>query len=296
MARPCCGGIERKRPLMPALPCARLLYPTRQTAASIHLGVERDTRGLVLSSEQRLNFYPASPLAVLSWVFHGQLHMVRMQADGVTPVLSDRLPELLFAGPSRTPSISWSPGPVHAISIGLYPDALRRLFGIQASDFRDRVLSMDQVLPAFACQIFRQIKPAEGRLFEQIEAGIQHCSQEEAASEGAVSLNHWLTGLLTRMATTPAGTGLRQMQRQFRRWAGQSQRELQLYVRAERAFALVQQQAQPVWSDVALQAGYSDQSHFGREVKRVSGFSPAQFAQRMQSDEAFWMYRLLGES
>src|SRR5690606_19821593 len=99
-----------------------------------------------------------------------------------------------------------------------------------------------------------------------------------------------------RMAATRTGTGLRQMQRQFKRWAGQSQRELQLYVRAERAFALVQQQENPVWSDVALQAGYSDQSHFGREVKRISGFSPAQFAQRMKSDEAFWMYRLLGQS
>ncbi len=94
---------------------------------------------------------------------------------------------------------------------------------------------------------------------------------------------------------TRPGTGLRQLQRQIKRWAGQSQRELQLYVRVERAFDLLQQQEKTDWSALALQAGYSDQSHFGREVKRITGYSPARFAQRLQTDEAFWMYRLLGE-
>nr|WP_321273796.1 helix-turn-helix domain-containing protein [Alcaligenes faecalis] len=279
---------------MSALPCARLHHPSRQAAAIIHLGVERDTRGLDLLPEQRLNFYPASPLVVLSWVFHGQLHMVQTPAGGGTSVLSEALPSMLFAGPSRTPYISWSPGPVHAISIGLYPDALKRVFGIEASDFLGQVLPLDQVLPTACCQTLGQAGAEDGPLFEQLEAAIHRCAQGSLATEGADSLHHWLTALGMRMAATR--TGLRQMQRQFKRWAGQSQRELQLYVRAERAFALVQQQENPVWSDVALQAGYSDQSHFGREVKRISGFSPAQFAQRMKSDEAFWMYRLLGQS
>lgn len=281
---------------MSTLPAARLHHPTRLTAASIHLGVERDTRGLDLRSEQRLNFYPASPLAVLSWVFHGQLHRVQTQADGMTPVLSAELPRMLFTGPSRTPSISWSPGPVHAISIGLYPDALSRLFGIQAGDFIDLVLPMEEVLPISACQILGQVQAGEGPLFEQLEEAIHQCARGAWAAEGAATVHHWLTGLMMKVAATQAGTGLRQVQRQFKRRAGQSQRELKLYVRAERAFALVQQQENPVWSEVALQAGYSDQSHFGREVKRVSGFAPAQFAHAMKTDEAFWMYRLLGET
>ncbi|MBY6344706.1 AraC family transcriptional regulator [Providencia rettgeri] len=281
---------------MPTLPSARLHHPTRLTATGIHLGVERDTRGLDLRSEQRLNVYPASPLVVLSWIFHGQLHRVQMPAEGGTPVLSEALAGMLFTGPSRRPSMSWSPGPVHAISIEIYPDAFKRLFGLQASDFIDLVLPMEQVLPVSACQILGQIQPGEEGLFDQLEAAIDQCAQGAVATRGALTLNHWLTGLMVKMAATRTGTGLRQVQRQFKRWAGQSQRELQRYVRAERAFALVQQQENPVWSEVALLAGYSDQSHFGREVKRVSGFSPAQFAQRMKTDEAFWMYRLLGES
>ncbi|GHC38852.1 hypothetical protein GCM10010096_05980 [Alcaligenes pakistanensis] len=281
---------------MSTLPAARLHHPTRLTAGSIHLGVARDIRGVDLRPEQRLNFYPASPLAVLSWIFHGQLHRVQTQADGLTPVLSAELPRMLFTGPSRTPSISWSPGPVHAISIGIYPDALKRLFGIQAGDVRDLVLPMEQVLSASACQILGQVQTGEGPLFAQLEVAIQQCARGAGAAGGAATVHHWLTGLMMRMAATHTGIGLRQVQRQFKRQAGQSQRELQLYARAERAFALAQQQENPIWSEVALQAGYSDQSHFGREVKRVSGFSPAQFAQSMKTDEAFWMYRLLGET
>lgn len=276
---------------MTTLSRACLHRPRRHTAASIHLGVERDTRGLDLLPEQRLNCYPASPLVVLSWIFHGQLHRVRMLAEGGPVVLSEALSSMVLAGPSRTPSMSWSPGPVHAISIGLYPDAVRQMFGIEPHAL------MDQVLPAAACRILEQVQPGQGRLFEQLEAAIYRCTPTErlGSKAGSANLHDWLRTLAMRAAMTRPGTGLRQLQRQIKRWAGQSQRELQLYVRVERAFDLLQQQEKTDWSALALQAGYSDQSHFGREVKRITGYSPARFAQRLQTDEAFWMYRLLGE-
>ena len=278
---------------MSAYPGARLHYPSRNLAACLHLGVERDTRGVTLQDEQRLNFYPASPLAVISWIFHGHLQMVSMPSDGAPPVLSEALPKLTFSGPSRLPAVSWSPGAVHAISIGLYPDVLGAL-GVQASDYIDAVLPIQDVLPEAACRTLARVQEGQGDLFQRIESAMAAVFEPTSHAGGAMSVNQWLTQLQTRIACSRAGTGLRQMQRQIKRWAGQSHRDLELYVRAERAFALVQNQTAPVWSDLALQAGYSDQSHLGREVKRVSGFSPAQLARRIQSDEAFWLYRLLG--
>ncbi len=279
---------------MSTYPGARLHYPHRNLAACIHVGVERDTRGVTLQDEQRLNFYPASPLAVISWIFHGRLQMVSMPSDGAPPVLSEALPKLVFSGPSRLPPVSWSAGAVHAISIGLYPDALSAL-GVQARDYMDAVLPVEDVLPEAVCRTLEQVQEGEGELFQRVECALASVFESASYSGSAMSMNQWLTHLRTRLACSRAGIGLRQMQRQIKRWAGQSHRDLELYVRAERAFALVQSHDAPVWSDIALQAGYSDQSHFGREVKRVSGFAPAQLARRMQVDEAFWMYRLLGE-
>ena len=40
--------------------------------------VERDTRALALSDAERFNYYPATPLAVVSWIFEGALHPVQM--------------------------------------------------------------------------------------------------------------------------------------------------------------------------------------------------------------------------
>ena len=47
--------------------------------------------------------------------------------------------------------------------------------------------------------------------------------------------------------------------------------------------------------DLAVEAGFADQSHMGRDLKRATGFSPVQLNQRILQNEAFWCYRLLGE-
>ena len=46
---------------------------------------------------------------------------------------------------------------------------------------------------------------------------------------------------------------------------------------------------------LAGDAGYSDQSHMGRAVRRATGFSPARLNRMIESEESFWCYRLLGQ-
>lgn len=42
--------------------------------------------------------------------------------------------------------------------------------------------------------------------------------------------------------------------------------------------------------------GFADQSHMGREVRRLTGLSPARLNGLIATHEAFWFYRLLDES
>ena len=44
---------------------------------------------------------------------------------------------------------------------------------------------------------------------------------------------------------------------------------------------------------LASEAGFSDQSHMGREIRRITGLSPGRFDKLLAHDEAFWFYRLL---
>lgn len=274
---------------------ARLHRPSPAMAGCIHMAMERDTRGLQLSKTQRLSFYPASPLPSVSWIFEGELRVVEDQNGIQDPMLSEPLPRIVFTGPFRKPSASWSPGTVHVLSVGFYPDALWRLLGIRAEDYVDMILPLKGLVSGALLDALVSIDSTDGPPFEQVESALQPLWRGIGAREGAADMRSWLALLAKRAAFTRAGTGMRQLQRSIKGLAGQSQRDLQLYARAEKAFALSERRDLEKMSltAVAAAAGYSDQSHLGREVKRVTGFSPKQFGDRLQNDEAFWMYRLL---
>ena len=73
-----------------------------RAASGVFAAVERDTRALALSDAERFNYYPATPLAVVSWIFEGALHPVQMVGTATgEPALSAPLPRLTLAGPQR---------------------------------------------------------------------------------------------------------------------------------------------------------------------------------------------------
>ena len=71
-------------------------------------------------------------------------------------------------------------------------------------------------------------------------------------------------------------------------------RKLQGSVRGEAAFFAVMEamlEARLYWTQIALDNGFSDQSHFIRETRRITGFSPEVLRHGLIHEEAFWVYR-----
>jgi len=85
------------------------------------------------------------------------------------------------------------------------------------------------------------------------------------------------------------------MQRRVRRWTGQDIQTLNFFARMEDLHQHVTADPDTPPVELAVSAGFADQSHMGRALKRATGFSPVQLNQRIAKDEAFWCYRLLGE-
>lgn len=265
----------------------------------IFAAVERDTRGATLSDAQRFNYYPATPLAMISWIFEGEVHMVAdAQAGSGHGRLDSALPRLVFSGPQRQPCASWSPGPVHALSVAFYPDALAQLIGKPIEPFIDTILPAAEVLEAALLAsseaIFEQA--AAPALFGEIEARLHPFWAGVHGRSPAPLVGEWLRTLATRAAFSKTGCGARQLQRRIKSWAGQSYRDLQIYARVETAFV---QSGAPGCAaadnlaELALCAGFADQSHMGREVRRVTGIPPGRFRQLIDTEEAFWFYRLI---
>ena len=112
---------------------------------------------------------------------------------------------------------------------------------------------------------------------------------------GKDRLTNWSKSLLARVALAQSGKSLRAGERALKRWSGQNQQSLAFYSRLEDLHRLSLQDRGAPMAGIAQDAGFSDQSHMGRTVRRATGFSPAELNKQIASKEAFWCYRLLGE-
>lgn len=285
------AGIEHKRHVELPSGTARLHLPPPGLTGCFHIAIERDTRGLALTPSQRINMYPASPLPSLSWILEGHLHMVDVDGGAPARARAEPLPSLVFAGPFRKPAASWSPGPIHALMISFYPDALVRLWGIRLQDYVDTVMPAEQVLPAEALAALSGVGASDAPL-DALATLLTPLWHDARQTTRIVGIRSWLTSLTARGARTPPGVGMRQVQRRIKHLTGQSQRDLELYARIEGAFTYAARHVQDL-AAIAANSGYSDQSHLGREVKRVTGLSARQLRDKTMQDEAFWLYRLL---
>src|SRR5215475_4364390 len=45
------------------------------------------------------------------------------------------------------------------------------------------------------------------------------------------------------------------------------------------------------WASIAAEAGYADQSHLCRELRRYTGFSPQQLWRCLPNEEDLWVYK-----
>jgi hypothetical protein len=190
---------------MPIHNVARLRLPRPALGSCIYLGVERDTRALKLSDEQRFNHYPATPLPTISWVFDGQLHLVDADpSDGVT--FTAALPALTFSGPRLQPTSSWSPAPVHAMTVAFYPDALYKLFKIRANDFTGRTVPLSGVLEGPLLDRFIEVGQAgEMDPFLRLEESLQTIWNDTLGSAALPTLRAWVQSMAVRAMFQPAG-------------------------------------------------------------------------------------------
>lgn len=181
--------------------------------------------------------------------------------------------------------------------VGIYPEALAQILGVRLEDHIDQVLPLAAVASPEVVQICEKVfAQDDSQPFARIEAQLALLMRGQRPACATPTIGEWSRLLTTRAVHSTAGRSLRQFQRRVKNWTGQSHRELQLYARVEDAFMRRSENRRgesPDWAALALDAGYSDQSHLVREVRRFTGVSPARLEELMATDEAFWYYRLV---
>jgi AraC-like DNA-binding protein len=281
---------------------AEVLWPRPALAGCIFGSFVRDTRNRPLEAAQRYNHFAASPYCGITWFWEGQAHQVDWPDGAANPASRPPLPHIIFHGPHRQPSTSWNPGTVFAMTTVLYADAIAALAGLDISTVVDRVLPVEDIFDGtllLACKATLGAGTSVERLL-RFETELEPLWQEARPSGHVVAhmVRDWTRAMALRAATSDTGRSLRQLERRIRKWAGQSLRGLSSSAHAEHAYAIsLKQRAEGDinLARLAADAGFSDQSHMIRTVKRETGFTPAQLQDLIENDESFWSYRLLAK-
>jgi AraC-like DNA-binding protein len=262
--------------------------------------IGRDTRGLALDAAQRLSHYPSSPCVSLSW-FHdidvGQVH-----AGPHGPEWKPLGADCMVAGTQAHPVTTWAETTGHGCMAIFRADAAQALFGLDLASIQDRFVRASDVMGT-------EWTPMWDALLASPDAGLiavleRHLARRWQALCGRAtdqpSLRqlgrHWVERLAWQAHEWRRDHSPRQVERRIKSFSGRSLREWQAIVRTESLFFAARDRheaGRPFdWATLALDEGFADQAHMTRTVRRITGFTPTEFARRFVEDESFWLYRL----
>ena len=280
----------RRSALGEAASCRR--FETRASLAACVRGfVVRRVYGAV--DAEHLSRFPATASCSVSWVLDGSI--VRLSEE------QSRQERVVFRGPQTRPVIARHRGPLHMFIMLLSPDALCYLTGASADRYLNRTCSLasafDDSWQAMASDVLHA--PTSDERVRRVEEFLEPRwravqSRSRALSWGPAHRHgEWSQAAMSRAGTIAKGRSRRQLERRMRNMTGWSARALRGLARAEDALLIAARSAQRHvnWACVAAEAGYADQSHLCRELRRYTGLSPQQLWRCMPNDEALWVYR-----
>jgi AraC-like DNA-binding protein len=262
--------------------------------------VARDTSKLILERAQRLTHFPASPLVTISW-FHG-MDVGLVDRGAENPAWQPFGAQIVISGSQSRPTVSWAPTTGRGYIACFAADAARALFELDLAAIQDRFFPLDQVLGSKWSPLCDALLTSdEADLLTILES---HLAGRWQALQGRASAQASLRQLgrhcVERLAWQAQQWGRlhspRHVERRVKAFSGRSLREWQSLVMTEGLFFAARDRHEAGerinWAALAQDEGFADQAHMSRMAKRITGFSPTEFADRFTEDESFWMYRL----
>ncbi|MDP9109486.1 MAG: helix-turn-helix domain-containing protein [Pseudomonadota bacterium] len=276
----------------------RLAPPGLQGALVALVG--RDTRGLSLDSAQRLSHFPASPLVTISWCHEVELGIVSPSVNG--PRWQPHASSIVISGTQSLPTTSWATGAGRGYMACFMADAAQALFDIDLAAIQDRFVPVEQVIGGQWAPLWDALRSSpHADVLDVLERHLvrrwQHLSGRSSVQPSLRQLGrHYVERLVWKSQQWQRLHSPRHVERRIKSFSGRSLREWHALVRTEGLFFAARDRfetGRPFdWAALAQDEGFADQAHMSRAAKRITGFSPGEFAKRFIEDESFWMYRL----
>jgi AraC-like DNA-binding protein len=192
-----------------------------------------------------------------------------------------------IAGATTSPTVLRLEGEQAGLSVRLQPGAVSALSGVPAGELTDRVLPLDALWGAGEAEALLE-RVAQGRSDAERVACLQDALQRRLGEKRPAPLVAEAVRLIAesggrralRSVADAIGVGERRLQQLFHAEVGLSPRGFARLARLHACLRALRSPAAPRWAELALDAGYCDQSHLANEFRALCGLSPSLFLQR----------------
>jgi AraC-like DNA-binding protein len=178
-------------------------------------------------------------------------------------------PRVLFAGQVTRPLHVRANGAARVIGVRFRYAGARAFFGRPLREATDRRIGLDAGFEDASVECVADfVRERVDRHRTARDPVVEEAVSRIAANGGDVAM--------AELAAASA-VGRRQLERRFADAVGVGPALLAAIVRFRRVFEELDRRGARPWTDAALAAGYSDQSHFIREFRRFVGCTPGEF-------------------
>ncbi|HZA49998.1 MAG TPA: helix-turn-helix domain-containing protein [Myxococcaceae bacterium] len=187
----------------------------------------------------------------------------------------------VVGGARAAPHVRDVSEPTHSVGAMLHPGASDVLFGAPADALAGRHTRLDDLWGRFADEVRERL--VEAAVPERQLAFFENLLIARAPRVRGVhpavaaSLAHFAVGRSVRDMVRDTGYSHRHFLALFRREVGLTPKVHCRLLRFQAAVARLHEQTATPLADVALDAGYSDQPHFVREFRELSGITPGEY-------------------
>jgi AraC-like DNA-binding protein len=240
-------------------------------------------------------------MACREWIPPGHEVLERVLPDGAVrlifnlgdPPSGNGAPglQLEAVGALQAPALLRLHGRIEGLSVTLRPGAAAALLGVPAGAISGQAVPLDALWRGEAGRLLDQLAqaPDDAARAALLQAALlrrlrSHEAAVPAATVHAAALFTASGGRATpREVARAIGVGERRLQQLFHEGVGVTPRAFRRLARLHACLRALRQRSDPAWAQLALDAGFYDQSHLANEFKALCGLTPGMFLARTVS-------------
>ena len=220
----------------------------------------------------------------------------RVLPDGASRlliVLHDGAASIHVAGARANPVLLTMSGHMHGLSITLNPGATLGLFGVPANELAGLTVQWDDIVTKAHRDVPEQLLAAtdDATRVQYVLQALQAIQRPPDSSRhlleyAARRLGPKVGDVSVRELAAELNLSERRVQQLFASHIGLAPSVWRRLQRLHGTLRLLRKAETHQWSEVALRAGYYDQSHLINEFRALCGLTPKQLLQRAVSDSS----------